>query len=104
VDKSVDKLSTVAAVAAGLVMSSRANEKKACSAGRKTKIRPYDNRPGSGPASAKRRAGRNADAIRVDLPDEPLTLTPEAAWALLRILLKARDRRNGTDNPQGAAE
>jgi hypothetical protein len=39
----------------------------------------------------------------MDLPDE-LTLTPEAAWALLKILIKARDRRNGTDNPQGAAE
>jgi hypothetical protein len=40
----------------------------------------------------------------VDLPDEPPTLTPEAAWALLRILLKARDRRNGADNPKGAAK
>ena len=40
----------------------------------------------------------------MDLPDEPLTLTPEAAWALLRILIKARDRRNGTGNPEGAAE
>jgi hypothetical protein len=38
----------------------------------------------------------------VDLPDEPPTLTPEAAWALLRILIKARDRRNGTVNPQEA--
>ena len=44
------------------------------------------------------------DAIRVDLPDEPPTLTPEAAWALLRILIKAHDRLNGTDNPQGAAK
>jgi hypothetical protein len=40
----------------------------------------------------------------VDLPDEPPTLTPEAAWALLRILIKARDRRNGTDNSQGTAK
>jgi hypothetical protein len=39
----------------------------------------------------------------VDLPDE-LTLTPEAAWALLRILIKARDRRKGADTPQGAAK
>jgi len=40
----------------------------------------------------------------VDLPDEPPTFTPEAAWALLRILIKARDRRNVTDNPRGAAK
>jgi hypothetical protein len=40
----------------------------------------------------------------VDLPDEAPALTPEAAWALLRILIKARDRRNGTDTPQGAAQ
>jgi hypothetical protein len=39
----------------------------------------------------------------VDLPDE-LTLTPEAAWALLKILIKARDRRNGSDHPQGASQ
>jgi hypothetical protein len=85
-------------------MSSRAEKKKACSAARKTKNRPYDNRPGSGPAPAKQRAPRKTDAIRVDLPDEPPVLTPEAAWALLRILIKAHDRLNGTDNPQGDAE
>jgi hypothetical protein len=84
-------------------MSNRLDKKKACSGPPKTRNRPYDNRPGSGRAPAKQRAPRKADAIRVDLPDE-LTLTPEAAWALLRILIKARDRRNGTDNPQGAAQ
>jgi hypothetical protein len=36
----------------------------------------------------------------VVLPDEPPTLTPEAARVLLRILLTARDRLNGTDDPQ----
>jgi hypothetical protein len=85
-------------------MSSRIGKKKACSAPPKRKTRPYDNRPRSGPAPAKQRPPRKTDVIRVDLPDEPPTLTPGAAWALLRILLKARDRRNGTDNPQGAAE
>jgi hypothetical protein len=85
-------------------MSSRAEKKNACSAPHKSRSRPYDNRPGSGPANAKRRRSRKTDAIRVDLPDELPTLTPEAAWALLRILLKARDRLNGTDNPQGAAQ
>ena len=84
-------------------MSSRANQEKACSAPPKTKNRPYDNRPRSGPAPAERRPPRKADAIRVDLPDEPPTLTAEAARALLRILVKAHDRLNGTDNPRGAA-
>jgi hypothetical protein len=38
----------------------------------------------------------------VVLPDEPPRLTPGAARALLRILLKAHDQLN--DSPQGAAE
>ena len=84
-------------------MSSRTEKKKACSAPHKSRNRPYDNRPGSGSAPVKRRTRRKPDAIRVDLPDE-LTLTPEAAWALLRILIKAHDRLNGTDNPKGAAK
>ena len=84
-------------------MSSRENRGKGCSAARKSENRPYDNRPGPGSAPAKRRSPRKTDAIRVDLPDE-LTLTPEAAWALLRILIKARDRRNGTDHTPGAAK
>jgi hypothetical protein len=81
-------------------MSSRAEKKKTCSTGRKSTNRPYDNRPRSGPAPAKQRTPRKADAIRVVLPDEPPTLTPEAARVLLRILLTAHDRLNGTDNPQ----
>ena len=82
-------------------MSSRPEKKKACSAARKPKNRPYDNRPRPGQVPAQRRAPRKDHAIRVDLPDE-LTLTPEAAWALLKLLVKDRDRRNGTDNPRGA--
>jgi hypothetical protein len=84
-------------------MSSRANREKGCSKPPKTGRRPYDNRPGSGLDQAKRRSPCKADAISVDLPDE-LTLTPEAAWALLRILIKDRDRRNGIDQIPGAAE
>jgi hypothetical protein len=38
----------------------------------------------------------------VVLPDEPPRLTPGAARALLRILLKADDQL--TDSPQGADE
>jgi len=72
-------------------MSSRTEKKRACSAPRKSRNRPYDNRPRSGPAPAKQRPPRKADAIRVDLPDEPPTLTAEAARVLLRILIKAHD-------------
>lgn len=72
-------------------MSSRPEKKKTCSAGPKTGNRPYDNGPGPGLVPVIRRPPRKADIIRVDLPDE-LTLTPEAAWALLRILIKARER------------
>jgi hypothetical protein len=44
------------------------------------------------------------DTVRVVLPDEPPRLTPGAAAALLRILLKAYDQLDDTDNPQGDAE
>jgi hypothetical protein len=81
-------------------MSSRPENKKACSAPRESRNQPCDNRPRSGPAAAKQRTPRNTDAIRADLPDEPPTLTPEAARALLRILIKAFDRLNGTGNPK----
>jgi len=37
----------------------------------------------------------------VILPAEPPRLTPEAAQALLRILIKAHDRLADTDNPHG---
>ena len=85
-------------------MSSRTGKEKACSAPRKSRNRPYDNRPESRPAPAKRPAPRETDAIRVVLPAEPPALNPEAARALLRILLKAHERLNGIDNPQGGAE
>jgi hypothetical protein len=41
-------------------------------------------------------------AVRVILPDEPPRLTPGAAAALLRILIKAHDQIS--DNPTGGAE
>ena len=79
-------------------MSSRRETKNACSAAHKTKNRPYDSRPRSGTSQAKRRTSATKDAVRVVLPDEPPRLTPEAARALLRILIKASDRLpdNGT--------
>ena len=50
----------------------------------------------------KRGAQQETTAVRVDLPDEPPRLTPGAAAALLRILLKAHDQIS--DNPTGGAE
>lgn len=78
-------------------MSNHPEKKKACSGPPKSRNRPYDNRPRSGPVPAKQRTPRKADAIRVDLPDEPPTLTPEVARVLLRILLKAHAQL--ADNP-----
>ena len=83
-------------------MTSR--EEKPSSGPPRTKNRPYDNRPRSGPGQAKQRTPPPADAVRVVLPDEPPRLTPGAAAALLRILLKAYNQLDETDNPQGDAE
>jgi hypothetical protein len=58
----------------------------------KRRNRPYDNRPRSGPARATRRTPHDDEAVRVVLPDEPPHLTPGAAVALLRILVKAHDQ------------
>ena len=102
-DKFADNLSTGSGVAAGLAMSSRPNQKKGCSAAHKSRNRPYDNRPRSGPGRTARRSSTD-DAVRVILPDEPPRLTPGAAQALLRILLKARDRLADVAATEGAAE
>jgi hypothetical protein len=69
----------------------------------KTKNRPYDNRPRSGPGEAKRCTPPAANAVRVVVPREPPRLTPGAAAALLRILLKACDQLDDT-NPHGDPE
>jgi hypothetical protein len=66
-------------------------KEKACSGPPKSSTRPYDNRPRSGPGRAARRTSPDANAVRVVLPDEPPRLTPGAATALLRILLKAAE-------------
>jgi hypothetical protein len=84
-------------------MSSRKEKKNACSAARKSRNRPYDNRPRSGLGRAKR--GTSPDqTVHVILPDEPPTLTSEAARLLLRILLKAHARLAETDQSHGGAE
>jgi hypothetical protein len=82
-------------------MSNRDGQEKACSAPHKSRTRPYDNRPRSGPGHAKR--STDTSIARVVLPGEPPRLTPEAARPLLRILLNAHDRLADTDNPQGSA-
>jgi hypothetical protein len=85
-------------------MTSRAEKKKACSGPPRKKNRPYDNRPRPGQDRTKGRTSQGASVVRVVMPDEPPQLNPEAARVLLRILLKAYDRLNGTDNPEGGAK
>jgi hypothetical protein len=79
-------------------------KEKACSGPPKSRSRPYDNRPRSGPGHAKRREKPDTNAIRVVLPDEPPRLPPGAARALLRILLKAYDQLIEQENQEGAPE
>ena len=72
----------------------------------KTRPEGYPRRPGAGPG--RTRAHRHGDSrrpVRVILPDEPPTLTPAAARALLRVLLKAHaaqnDEQAATSGPEG---
>ena len=63
---------------------------KPCSPPPKSRPGAYPRRPGAGPG--RTRAPRHGDSRRpiwVMLPDEPPRLTPAAARALLRVLLKA---------------
>ena len=46
----------------------------------------------------------DTNAVRVVLPDEPPRLTPGAAAALLRILLKARAQLDRGDDPEGTIQ
>jgi hypothetical protein len=65
-----------------------------------SKDRLYNENAGSEPARTTRNASP-AETLRVILPDEPPRLNPAAARALLRILIKAHDRLEKPDNPQG---
>ena len=63
-----------------------------CSRHPKSRPGTYPRRPGAGPGRTPRgtqRHGTSRRPVRVILPDEPPALTPAAARALLRILLKA---------------
>jgi hypothetical protein len=65
-----------------------------CSHPPKPRSAAYDRRPAAGPGRTpprtQRRSAEQTRQVRVELPEEPPQLTPEAALALLRILLKAR--------------
>jgi hypothetical protein len=76
-------------------------EENACSGPPKTRKRPYDNRPKPGPGRTARRSSPE-NAVRVILPSEPPRLTPGAARALLRVLLKAHERLTSA-NPEDPA-
>jgi hypothetical protein len=86
---------------------------KPCSHPPKRRPAAYDRRPAAGPGRTPRRAQRQSAEtrqVRVELPDEPPRLTPEAALALLRVLLQARAARRDrgranqvTDNPGRSA-
>jgi hypothetical protein len=77
-----------------------------CSGPPKSCPEGYPRRPGAGPG--RTRAHRHGDSrrpVRVVLPDEPPALTPAAARALLRVLLKAHaaqnDQQAATSGPEG---
>ncbi len=77
-----------------------------CSPPPKSRPEGYPRRPGAGPG--RTRAHRHEDRrrpVRVMLPDEPPRLTPAAARALLRVLLKAHAAQNNehaaTSGPEG---
>ena len=70
---------------------------KPCSSPPKRRGPAYDHRPAAGPGRTPRRTQRHGISrrpVRVVLPKKPPRLTPAAARALLRILLKARVAQN----------
>ena len=63
---------------------------KPCSPPPKSRPEAYPRSPGAGPGRTRtHRHGDSRRPVRVILPDEPPPLTPAAARALLRVLLKA---------------
>ena len=66
-----------------------------CSPPPKSRPEGYPRRPGAGPGRTRtHRHGDSRRPVRVVLPDEPPRLTPAAARALLRVLLKAHAAQN----------
>jgi hypothetical protein len=77
-----------------------------CSPPPKSRPEAYPRRPGAGPGRTRmHRHGDSRRPVRVVLPDEPPTLTPAAARALLRVLIKAHaaqsDEQAATGGPEG---
>jgi hypothetical protein len=73
---------------------------KPCSHPPKRRSAAYDRRPAAGPGRTPRRAQRRSAEtrqVRVEVPEEPPQLTPEAALALLRVLLKAHAARHSEE-------
>jgi hypothetical protein len=80
---------------------------KPCSSPPKSRPAAYARRPAAGPGRAPRRAQRQSAQtrqVRVELPEEPPPLTPDAALALLRLLLKAHATRTGEELSPTAAD
>jgi hypothetical protein len=78
-----------------------------CSGPPKRRPEAYSRRPGAGPGRAPRRTHRHGESRRpahMELPDEPPALTPAAARALLRILLKAHAAQTGQQAAMGDPE
>jgi len=77
---------------------------KPCSPPPKSRPKAYPRRPGAGHTRTHRH-GDGRRPVRVVLPDEPPTLTPVAARALLRVLLKAHAaqtaQQTATSGPEG---
>jgi len=77
-----------------------------CSPPPKSRPEAYPRRPGAGPGRTRtHRHGDSRRPIRVVPPDEPPTLTPAAARALLRVPLKAHaaqdDEQAADSGPEG---
>ena len=76
-------------------------KEQSCPGPPKSQTRPYDNRPSSRPGRTIRWTAADTDPINVVLPDEPPRLTPGAARALLRLLVKAYDQLAAGDGEGG---
>jgi hypothetical protein len=70
---------------------------KPCSHPRQSRPAAYDHSPAAGPGRTPRRAQRarsqQTKKLRVELPPQPPQLTPDAALALLHVLLTVRTAR-----------
>jgi hypothetical protein len=73
-----------------------------CSPPAKSGPEGYPRKPGAGPGRTRtHRHGDSRRPVRVILPAEPPTLTPAAARALLRVLLKAHAGQTADSGQKG---